>query len=248
MSKRFAYSYSRRSSIGQLDCRPATCNWRLHGWRLHALATTRVSQDVLRSVGDELSAESSADGDGLAKRTTRLTAHDSAAVERDDGGDELEAVVADGRRQRADRCLTSAAKRCDQRPLGIERGGRGRIINTRHDTPDPFVSLPNLDRHNALSWRRNASRDGQRERDTRSESEPSKPGGGQHDRVVLADVELAKTRVDISADGREPRTWNEPHQLRDTTHAAGANRGRWSKMREEILDRAHGPAKAGHYR
>ena len=54
---------------------------------------SRIIEYVLRAIGDELGADSPADGDGLAPRTTRVAAHDSAAVEREDHSHELEAVV-----------------------------------------------------------------------------------------------------------------------------------------------------------
>ena len=45
----------------------------------------------------------------------------------------------------------------------------------------------------------------QRERDARREAEPAQAGRGQHQRIVLAGVELAQPRVEVAANRREAR-------------------------------------------
>ena len=90
-------------------------------------------------------------------------------------------------------------------------------------------SLADLDRDDALARRRHARRRRQRQRDARREAEPAQAGGGQHERIVLAGVELAKPRVEIAADRREPRAGKQPRQLRDAADAAGADRRRCAR-------------------
>ena len=69
----------------------------------------------------------------------------------------------------------------------------------------------------------------QRQRDARREAEPPQSGRRQHERIVLALVELAQPRVEVAANRREARAGKQPRQLRDAPDAAGADRRRLAR-------------------
>ena len=63
----------------------------------------------------------------------------------------------------------------------------------------------NFDGDDALSGRRHARARRQRHRNARRHPEPPESRGRQHQRVVVAGVELSEARVQVAANGREPR-------------------------------------------
>src|SRR3954452_21823962 len=73
---------------------------------------------------------------GGPARTCGRRPHDTGAVERRHGGDELEHAAADGARQRADRCLAAAAKCFYQIALRFERDAGIHVVDLADDLPD----------------------------------------------------------------------------------------------------------------
>ena len=126
------------------------------------------------------------------------------------------------RRECADWRLAPASERFDEGALRPEcRRGRG-IFDGRHRPLDELIALSNFDGDNALSGRRHAGRRWHRHGNPRSESQAPESGGGQHDGIMGALVQLAQARVEVAANGREPRVREQPRQLRDSPYAAGA--------------------------
>ena len=172
----------------------------------------RLRQNLSRAVGQERRADARAESGRLAQRRAPVCPQRTAAIERDDGRHKLQRVIVDQRRQRADRCLAAAAERSHERALRVEGGACLGVV----DAGDrllyrAIIAGPNLDGDDTLSGGRHARGRRQSERNTRREAEAPQPGRRQHQRIVLAGVQLAKTRVEVAADRRETGRRKDAH-------------------------------------
>ena len=113
------------------------------------------------------------------------------AVRSDHHRDQFEIVIRDRHGQRTNRRLTAAAEHRDQLALGLERGAGERIVDRRNRLRHFIVAGSDLDGDDALSRRRDAPFRRQCQRDSRDEAETPQPRRGQHDRMVVAGVQLA---------------------------------------------------------
>src|SRR4051795_8641475 len=73
-------------------------------------------EDVGSALGEELVCRTNTERSSVAAGPVDDGAHHAAAVERDDGGDQFELIVAQRRGERADRRLAPAAECIDDRP------------------------------------------------------------------------------------------------------------------------------------
>ncbi len=116
---------------------------------------------------------------------------------------QLEAAVGGLTAVRAERQLAPAAERRHDRPLHPQRDVGGRVAHRDQRLGDVLGVLAAFDGHDALSRRRDAGVHRQAAADARAALEPVKAGGGEHEGVVVAAVELAEPRVDVAAHRQE---------------------------------------------
>ena len=178
----------------------------VHG-HLHLQSSTLASALVQRVAAPSASSARRADRAELRIRGGRapIAATDSRPVERRD----------DRRASRAFAILSTAMapsgswqpppSAATTRAFGRERSPAARIVNRRERRPRLFVVGADLNGNDTLTGGRNALVDWDRRRDAIAEAEPAQAGAGEHQRVELAGVELAQTRVDIAANRRERR-------------------------------------------
>ena len=114
----------------------------------------------------------------------------------------------------------------------LQRRAASGVVDRRDGAARVFVGFADLDGDDALARRRHARRRRKAERDARGEPEAAQAGGREHERIVLAVVELAQPRVQIAADRREQRAGKQPLQLRDPPHAARADDRRVAEQSE----------------
>ena len=146
-------------------------------------------------------------------------------------------------RDAAERQLTAAAERRDQRALGraapcrraascsgchAPRACRRRRARISMAT----MPCPGAGTHDV---------EGQRRRDAVANAEPAQARRGQHERIVLAVVELAQARIDVAADRRRSvAPGSTGSELRATPHAAGADRWRLARACASAASRSRG--------
>src|SRR6184192_4158946 len=105
------------------------------------LRAMRVREDVAGAVGEQLRADARAERRRALPRPSRMPANGAAADERDYHGDELQSVAVLGRRERADRRLTSTAERLDDRALGFQRRAGRSVVDVHYRTPRVVVAV-----------------------------------------------------------------------------------------------------------
>src|SRR5688500_19427960 len=72
-------------------------------------------------------------------------------------------------------------------------------------------------------------------------TEPAQAGSSEHERIVLARVELPQARVEITADGQKGRAREQSGELRAAAHAAGADAGRAPEGADDVVQRQEVP-------
>src|SRR5213080_4255449 len=113
------------------------------------LRAMRVREDVAGAVGEQLRADARAERRRALPRPSRMPANGAAAVE-------LQSVAVLGRRERADRRLTSTAERLDDRALGFQRRAGRSVVDVHYRTPRVVVAVADFDRDDPLSRRGHA--------------------------------------------------------------------------------------------
>jgi len=140
------------------------------------------------------------------------------------------------RRMRADRHLAPAAKLDDDRPFRIERRSRVCVIDRCDRGCDAIIMRTDFHRDDSLARRRHARCDGQGRGNPRLLLKPNQTRRGEHERVVLACVELSQTRAEVSANGEKARAGEYARELRRATDAARTDARRGPEPRHKLLD------------
>ena len=113
--------------------------------------------------------------------------------------EEVERAAVD-RGQRTDRRPTAAARRLEERTLGLDRGPRSDVVDRRGQAEHPRVVAADLDRDRTLTRRGRHELGLEPLRDPPAEPEPVEARTGQDERVGLPVVEPSQARVDVAVE------------------------------------------------
>src|SRR5262249_34650249 len=169
--------------------RPRPTRWRAR-WRTRCCSGQfEPVQDLAGPLREQLLGERAPDRRGLVARAAPLAAEDRAAIELADEPHGADRVAVDDGVARHRR-LAAAAEPLEEGALG-GGAGRGRLVVERapHERDGRGVVGARLDGEDALPDRRHEI---EPLRDPVAQAEADEAGGGEHDGVVLAGVELAQ--------------------------------------------------------
>ena len=143
--------------------------------------------------------------EGLAERLWILCGSAQRVAEGEVGrvgageGLQVQPGLAVTHRQGPDRCGASGLERCEQRPLGVSRGPRRRVVDLAQHGDDIAAVRRAFDGERALPGGRQHDVGREQLCDRAAEIEPAQTGGGEQDRVEVALLHGAQPGLDIAA-------------------------------------------------
>src|SRR5579862_7729718 len=141
-------------------------------------------------------------------------------------------------RMPADRHLASAAKGREQRAFGGHGRSSRRIVQLRHQLLSFAAVIARLNRERALPDGGTHYFHANQFANAVRPSQPALTRGGEHDRVVLALVELTQARIDIPAQSFCDESPAQRVELRRAAERASADFGALLELREGPADQS----------